>query len=285
MAETEIIATMLKRFLTFLAVILIPFVAVEAQDYSWESVPVDGRMTGCTSTSGDNVAEALGYFKGCRYVSPSGKTYRRNSPVARTARIVIDAQPKMKRVKTVIAHCPDGMAVAYPESPLSNWFVDNLMKAVEKESGRPVHVGIVNFGGIRVDMPVGDVILDDLLSMFPFRNQIVYLEHRGSEIRKIVEEMAATKFQVLGGIRTVVEDGKVRSIEIGGEPLEDDMIYGVATISFLLYGGDDLHLADNAIDLKVYDRMIIDVMLEYVESETAAGRVLTSCSDGRVIIR
>lgn len=285
MAETEIIATMLKRFLTFLAVILMPFVAVEAQDYSWESVPVDGRMTGCTSTSGDNVAEALGYFKGCRYVSPSGNTYRRNSPVARTARIVIDAQPKMKRVKTVIAHCPDGMAVAYPESPLSNWFVDNLMKAVEKEAGRPVHVGIVNFGGIRVDMPVGDVILDDLLSMFPFRNQIVYLEHRGSEIRKIVEEMAATKFQVLGGIRTVVEEGKVRSIEIGGEPLEDDMIYGVATISFLLYGGDDLHLADNAIDLKVYDRMIIDVMLEYVESETAAGRVLTSCSDDRVIIR
>ena len=54
---------MLKRFLTFLAVILMPFVAVEAQDYSWESVPVDGRMTGCTSTSGDNVAEALGYFK------------------------------------------------------------------------------------------------------------------------------------------------------------------------------------------------------------------------------
>lgn len=279
------IETMFKRYFMALAVWLLTLMTVHAQEYSWESVPVDGRMTGCTSTSGDNVAESLGYFKGCRYVSPSGNTYRRNSPVARTAMIVIDAQPKMKRVKTVIAHCPDGMAVAYPESPLSNWFVDNLMKAVEKKAGKPVHAGVANFGGIRVDMPAGDVILDDLLSMFPFKNQIVYVEHRGSEIRKIIEQMAATRFQVLGGIRTVVEDGKVKSIEIAGEPLDDDRIYGMATISFLLYGGDDLHLAENAVELNVYDSMIIDVMLEHVESETAAGRVLTSCSDGRVIIR
>jgi len=285
MVETEIIETMYKRLFIVLTVCLLSFMKVHAQEYSWESVPVDGTMTGCMSPSGDNVAVSLGHFKGGRYVSPSGKIYRRCSPVARTARIVIDAQPKMKRVKEVIAYCPDGMAVAYPESPLSNWFVDNLMKAVEKKAGKPVYVGIANFGGIRVDMPAGDVILDDLLSMFPFRNQIVYLEHRGSEIRKIVGQMAVAGFQVLGGIRTVVEDGKVKSIEIGGEPLDDDRIYGIATISFLLYGGDDLNLAENAVELEVYDSMIIDVMLEYVESETAAGRVLTSHSDGRVIIR
>ena len=75
--------------------------------------------------------------------------------------------------------------------------------------------------------------------------------------------------------------------------IDDDLIYKeLASPEFRLYeeiifcmAADDLHLAENAVELNVYDSMIIDVMLEHVESETAAGRVLTSCSDGRVIIR
>ena len=61
------------------------------------------------------------------------------------------------------------MEAYFPESALSNWFVDILMAKVEKLSGKKVDIGIANFGGIRVDMPQGDIILDDMLSMFPFK--------------------------------------------------------------------------------------------------------------------
>jgi 2',3'-cyclic-nucleotide 2'-phosphodiesterase (5'-nucleotidase family) len=134
-------------------------------------------------------------------------------------------------------------------------------------------------------MPEGDVTLDDMLSMFPFKNQVIYVEHKGITLRKMLEKMAAGRFEVLGGVRVVAEDGKLVSAEIDGEPIDDNKVYGVATVSFLLYGGDGLRLADDAVSLKKFDVDIIDAVLEHVHAETAAGRTIQYESDGRVIIR
>jgi 2',3'-cyclic-nucleotide 2'-phosphodiesterase (5'-nucleotidase family) len=160
------------------------------------------------------------------------------------------------------------------------------MAKVEKLSGKKVDIGIANFGGIRVDMPQGDIILDDMLSMFPFKNQLVYVEHTGKEIRNILESMAAGRFQVLGGVRVVADGGKLVSAEIGGEPIDDDRIYGLATISFLLAGGDGLTLEQNARSVTVYkDVDVIDAILEHVYAETAAGRPIEYKADGRVVVK
>lgn len=280
MAQNEI----MKRLVFIIAILLSG--TLSAQEYSWKTVPVDGSRTGCISPSKDNVREALGYFKGGKYIAPDGSVYKRNSAVARTARVVLDAQPKMARVKDVIGHSKEAMVVSYPESALSNWFVDLLMAKVEKLAGKKVDIGIGNFGGIRIDMPQGDIILDDMLSMFPFKNQLVYVEHSGKQIRSILEEMAAGRFQVLGGVRVVAEDGKLVSVEIGGEPLDDDRTYGMATISFLMTGGDGLTLADKALSVTVFEDVdIIDAVLEYVYAETAAGRDIEYKTDGRVVVK
>lgn len=280
MAQNEV----MKRLFFIIAILFSG--TLSAQEYSWKSVPVDGSRTGCISPSKDNVREALGYFKGGKYIAPDGSVYKRNSAVARTARVVLDAQPKMARVKDVIGHSKEAMVVSYPESALSNWFVDLLMAKVEKLAGKKVDIGIGNFGGIRIDMPQGDIILDDMLSMFPFKNQLVYVEHSGKQIRSILEEMAAGRFQVLGGVRVVAEDGKLVSAEIGGEPLDDDRTYGMATISFLMTGGDGLTLADKALSVTVFEDVdIIDAVLEYVYAETAAGRDIGYKTDGRVVVK
>lgn len=256
------------------------------QDYTWEGVQMNGSMTGCISPSKENIPEALGVFKGGKYVAPNGKVYKRNSIVAKTARVIHDAQPAMARVKDVVGYSTAVMTTSYPESALSNWFVDLLMRKTESLSGKKVHIGISNFGGIRVDMPEGEIILDDMLSMFPFKNQLVYVEHTGKQIRTILEEMAAGYFQVLGGVRVVSEGGKLLSVEIAGEPLDDEKVYGMATISFLLGGGDGLVLEQNALSVTVYDDVqIIDAVLEHIYAEKEAGRPIEYKADGRVVVK
>ena len=258
-------------------------VCLGAQEYTWRKVQMDGSRTGCVSPSKDNVPEALGTFKGNRYIAPDGKVYKKNTAVAKTAKVVIDAQPKMARVKDVIGYSTESMSATYPESALSNWFIDLLMAKTEKLTGKKVHMGVSNFGGIRVDMPEGDIILDDMLSMFPFKNQLVYVEHTGKQIREILENMAADRFEVLGGMRVVADKGKLVSAEIAGEPIDDDKVYGVATISFLLDGGDGLTLKENAVSVTSFPEVdVIDAVLEYVYAETAAGRPIEYKVDGRV---
>lgn len=275
----------MRRFFVA-SVALLAATCLNAQDYTWKHVPMDGSRTGCIAPMKDNVDEALGVFKGGKYIAPSGKVYRRNSAVARTARVVIDAQPAMARVKDPIAHSVRAMEVAYPESALTDWFVDILMAKVEALAGKKVDIGVANFGGVRIDMPEGQVILDDMLSMFPFKNQLVYVEQTGRQIRKILEGMAAGRFQILGGVRVVAEGGRLLSAEIDGSPIEDDKVYGLATISFLLGGGDGLALEKDALSVTVFkDVDIIDAILEHVYAETAAGRSIEYEMDGRVVIK
>ena len=272
----------------FVAYVLLSLLCLSAaaQDYSWRAVKMDGSRTGTASPSKDNVKESVGVYKAGKYTAPNGTVHGRRSATALTAKIVLDAQPAMARVKDVIGYSPAVMESHFPESALSNWFVDVLMAKVEKLSGKKVDIGIANFGGIRIDMPEGDIILDDMLSMFPFKNQLVYVEHTGKQIRHILESMAEGRFQVLGGVRVVADGGKLVSAEIGGEPIDDDKVYGLATISFLLSGGDGLTLEQNARSITVYkDVDVIDAILEYVYAETAAGRPIEYKTDGRVVVK
>ena len=276
---------MKNRFIA-ISVFLFMTLAAAAQEYTWTAVPVVGERTGCTTPSKDNVRESIGYLKGGKYYAPNGTVHGRRSAAAKAARAVLAAQPAMARVKDVIAYSPEAMDKEYPESELSNMYVDIIIRKVQELSGKKVHMGVTNFGGIRVDMPKGDVLLDDMLSMFPFKNSLVYVEHKGSVIRGWLEDMAAGKFQVLGGVKVVAEDGKLVSVEIDGEPLDDDKVYGVATISFLMEGGDGLAIGRGALsvtDFKEWD--IIDAVLEYIYAETKAGRPIVYHKDGRVVIR
>ena len=258
-----------------------------AQIYKWESVSMNGSRTGCVATTTDNVVEALGVIEADgTYKSPSGNVYPAESTTAKIASAVIAAQPKMSSVKKVIAHSEESMHNTGRESRLSNWFVDLLMEETEKLSGKKVDIGITNFGGIRVDMPQGDVLLDDMLSMFPFKNYLTYIEYTGRQVRKILETMAAGRFQVLGGVRVVADGGKLLTAEIGGEPIDDDKIYGVATINFLLEGGDGLTLAENGLSVTVYEDIpIITAVLAHIKADTEAGRPIEYKTDGRVVVK
>ena len=161
--------------------------------YVWERVQMDGSRTGVVCPSAGDVPESLGRMDGRIYVSPSGQVFGPGI-VADVAGVVTDAQTVMAPVKKVVGYSPVAMKAEYPESALSNLFVDRVMDAVGEVSGRKVDVGIVNFGGIRVDMPEGDILVDDIMSMFPFKNTIVYVSLKGSRLREILDGMAADVF-------------------------------------------------------------------------------------------
>lgn len=277
----------MKKILRFFCVSVLSCasLSVFAQDYEWTTIWMDGSRTGCVASSKDNVDEALGKVRRGKYISPSGRTFKKNSCTAKIARAVIAVQPQMVRVKEVVGYAPESIYKAYPESPLSNMFVDRIMAAVQELSGKRVDVGVGNFGGIRLDELKGDILLDDMLSMFPFKNQVVYVAQKGSVIRQWLEKMAAGNFQVLGGVTVEAEDGKLVKALIGGEPIDDDKVYGVATISFLLNGGDRLNLGAGAVETEVFDVDVIDIMLDYVKGLAASGRPVTYSSDSRVVIR
>lgn len=276
---------MIKYCKPILAVSLLALsLAAAGQSLNWKRNVMDGSRTGVTVPNATGIDKALGTVDGKTYIAPNGKVYKGGS-IYKVAALVTEAQPAMSVVKEVIGHSPEAMVKVYPESSLTNWYIDNFMAATEEVTGKHVDIGIGNFGGVRVDLPAGDVLYDDIRSMFPFRNQVVWMPIKGADVRKILDEMASGNFQILGGIRVVAEDDKVVSAEIGGSPIDDEKVYGLATITFLMNGGDGLMLGKYAAgDVVVTDVDIFDAMMSQVRKATAAGRLISGRADGRVVI-
>lgn len=263
--------------LQIIIILLIGGLSLSAQKrtITWTMDPVDGHRTGVVASNASNVEEAMGTVKGRTYYAPNGKKFRKGT-VKDAARIMLDAQPTMAKVKTVIGHSTRAMVRTYPECEIYDWYINELMRATADSTGKRVDIGFANRGGVRIDMPAGEVLYDDIMSMFPFRNNLCYVALRGRDVKVILDQMASTTFQIVGGIKVVAKNDKIVSATINGEPLDDDKLYGIATLNFMLDGGDGYKVGKNAEDVIRCNGYLYDTMLAYVQSLTAAGKPIES---------
>lgn len=259
--------------------------ACSGPEMSWKKYEIAGQRTGVVASNADNVDEALGVITEDLYVAPSGAEFTPETSTYKLASELISVQPLMAELKSVIAYCPEGMERRGANCELSNLLVDRLMIEVENATGRKVDVGILNSGGIRVDMPKGDVLLDDIVSMLPFNNKICYVAVKGKDLIYLFENMAKAKVQPFGGAKMVVNDRKMESLLVGGKPVDPERIYGVATIDFLLDGGDRINVARNAKELIITNTIICDAFLPYVKAQHQAGKPIEYFVDDRLVIK
>ena len=246
-------------------------VSAQSVDITWAKEQVDGHRTGVAASNPSNVEEAMGYVKGKVYHAPSGKKYR-GGATRDVAKLLIDAQPAMAQVKEVIGYSTEFLERTYPECPLYDWFADVVKKSTADSIGRRVDIAFLNRGGVRIEMPQGEVFYDDIMSMFPFKNNLCYVALKGKDVRVILDQMAASTFQIISGVKIVAQNGKIISAVVDGEPLDDEKVYGVATLNFLLDGGDGYSVAKNALEVIESRGWVYDTMLAYVKNLTAAGK-------------
>jgi 2',3'-cyclic-nucleotide 2'-phosphodiesterase (5'-nucleotidase family) len=290
MVETKI-KTMRKTALCFCVSLLSAAVAAAAAPAApdstaapkWKHEKIDGHRTGVTAPSQDNVKTALGVVEKGIYTAPNGRTFKKGATPA-VARILIEAQPAMASVKEVLGYSEKEMKRYPPQCELSNWFTDFLRVKTAELTDRKVDVAIYNFGGIRTDMPQGNITVDDIMSMFPFRNTLCYVALKGSDLRAIFNFLAETHMQALSGVQLVVRDHKLESVKVGGEPLDDKKTYGVATINFLLTGGDGLFIAKNAQELIDSGIYVKDALIPYIQRLTRESTAIEGKLDDRVVI-
>ena len=251
--------------------------------YTWEKSRMDGHRTGVTAPNAETVAQALGTVDDSTYLAPNGTVWQQGSATYAVANDLIAVQPLMKELKTVVGYATDDMTAHAPESELSNWWVDHLMASVARLTGRKVDVGILNFGGIRTSIAKGDILLEDFVSMFPFKNNLVYVGLKGSDLQEVFNTIAASRPFVLGGVKMVVRDHRIDTLLVGGKPIDPERVYGVATVDFLLDGGDGMTIGRNARELRMTDSRVIDAVLTDVRALQAAGQPMAYYTDGRLV--
>jgi len=72
--------------------------------------------------------------------------------------------------------------------------IQQLVAYAYLERSFEADVAIQNGGGVRIDIPAGDISINDVFTLLPFANTLVNLQMTGAEIRQVLEE-AVSAFQ------------------------------------------------------------------------------------------
>ena len=94
-------------------------------------------------------------------------------------------------------------------------------------------VAITNLGGMRDDLPAGDVTLASIISVMPFNNVLIELHLTGEQLLGVLS--SHLDYPATGGIH---HDGNHWILDKTGEPLDMTAEYSVLVNDFMYAGGD-----------------------------------------------
>lgn len=126
-------------------------------------------------------------------------------------------------------------------SAIGHLFTDIVLDAL---GGDVVIHNVV--GGIRADLPQGDLIYGSIYEMYPFDNLVVQLDLTGADLRRVLEREAFKPGRRAGlsGLRVFVtcenNEVQVAMARPDGSVIGDDDPLRVLTTDFLATGGDDV---------------------------------------------
>lgn len=187
----------------------------------------------------------------------------------------------------IIGHSALSMTAQRPESLLSNLVADVLRNSTIPYTGSPADLAIINVGGLRNSLSAGDISYRTIYEILPFENSLCILSLRGKDVKELMKAIIKAGGEGLSNIHmTVDKNMDIIDLKIGDKPIDDEQLYDIATVDYLAEGNDRMTAFKKAEKRVCFETATIrEIFIEYVKSEAAKGRSLTSKMDGRVVIK
>lgn len=179
--------------------------------------------------------------------------------------------------------------VRYEETALGDMVADSMAWYARNQLNTDVDFAIQNGGGIRTDLPAGDIKMGKIYEILPFDNSVMIMKLKGSDVQALFDYIATIP-RGKGAFPQVSKEvsftinyatGKCENILINGKPIDPEKIYAIATNSYLAAGGDGYKVFLKAVDK--YDASIMqrDVFIQYIKY---LGGTITPEVEGRINI-
>ncbi|WP_405154561.1 5'-nucleotidase C-terminal domain-containing protein [Paenibacillus sp. FSL K6-0108] len=180
------------------------------------------------------------------------------------------------------------------EAALGNLIADAMRQADFGDKASEADFAFMNPGGIRADLPQGDVTFADLAKIQPFGNTLVKLELTGEQIKTLLQQQWGTnadgtpntKTLQISGLKYTADFNKpvaerVTSLSLeDGTPIDPAKTYTAVVNNFMAAGGDNYKVLVDAksslagpIDLDVFYQYIVD---------TYKGGAIQAATEGRI---
>lgn len=172
-------------------------------------------------------------------------------------------------------------------------FVTEGMKAqATARLKRPITLAIMNAGGLRKNaISAGDLRASDIFELLPFENALIAVDVTGVQLAKLLQiaardaqSGARIQFKWNEQSRAEFISGKLLDESGKEQEIDPDKIYTIVTIDYLLrLGSGSYAILQEAKATTPLNLTLRDAIMEYVKSETAAGRSIRPITDDRYV--
>ncbi|WP_375261275.1 bifunctional metallophosphatase/5'-nucleotidase [Palleronia sp.] len=180
------------------------------------------------------------------------------------ARVAELAEPLEELRQTVVAEATAPIegsreVCRAEECEMGNLVADAMLARVADQG---IQVALQNGGGLRASIDEGEVTMGEVLTVLPFQNTLSTFQVTGETLIAALEngvsqmEEGAGRFPQVAGMSFTVDPSaeagsRVSDVMVGGEPIDPQATYGVASNNYVRNGGDGYSMfvdAKNAYD-------------------------------------
>lgn len=136
------------------------------------------------------------------------------------------------------------------------------------------HFGIQNRGGVRADLPLGDITYGQVFEVLPFDNRVTRIRLTGAQVQRFAEHLIYRRQgspPYVYGLKINRDgSGAWRVLLSNDQPLDPELPYLLATSDFLAHGGEGLDEVLSAVaeeDIQVMDLEMRQAFVDFLISQ------------------
>ena len=202
--------------------------------------------------------------------------------------------PKVKELEVVLGKLKGELRKGGTGAgSLGNFVTDGMRAQASLKIGKPVAVALMNGGGMRRNtIGEGDLKARDVFELLPFENALVTLDLTGEQLMRLLQ-MIVSRREAQSGARIVYKTNADKTSELvsaklreaaGEKEIDPNGTYTLVTIDYIYrVGGSMSGILREGKNMKELGITLRDAMMNYVKSETAAGRDIKPNLDGRFV--
>ncbi|MDO5034007.1 MAG: 5'-nucleotidase C-terminal domain-containing protein [Actinomycetaceae bacterium] len=182
-------------------------------------------------------------------------------------RVIIESDSKFMRgiqetQKEGVTSTGDNRGV---ESTAGDLVADAMKYGISPNEGESVDIGIINAGGLRADLVPenGKITAGGVFALAPFSNQVGYVKMTGAQFKTLLEQQwkklgekstrPVLKLGLSSNVQYTFDPSKkydpeiddarrITTVTVDGAPIDDNKVYTVGSVTFLLQGGDSFDI-------------------------------------------
>ncbi|MDR0972552.1 MAG: 5'-nucleotidase C-terminal domain-containing protein [Prevotellaceae bacterium] len=200
--------------------------------------------------------------------------------------IIMPYQQKVDSIMSpVLGTAQIALTRGRPQSLLSNYAADILRESAVDYIGHPADIGLMNMGGLRAELNAGPITVGEIYEIFPFLNYLCILSLKGSDVEALLDTVVAIGGEGVSNVQIrATKDRKPLSLKVGGEAIDHDRIYTIATIDYLAEGNDRMSALLKAVKTERCNVLLRDVFINSIRKQTKQGKQITVRLDDRYIV-